>query len=275
MGKGVSAPEPRSPAKEYPETVAAQIKVQPDILAALQTYGPQYTGVNIDLLGKALAGNLGLTDQYGGQVVEQQNRLRQQQISLDPILKGLQDAAMQDVSMGGNLSPEERIAATEVARSRYANLGTLGSNQSLLDQILGRAAYSDARRQQRLSTASGINSILQGLNGGGLQNMLVGNAGNTVALPGINPESAYAQDIYNTNYNGQMNAYISGKNNRAGLMSGILKGVAGIGLGLATGGLGFGAMGAGSAAGGGAAGGALLGSGAGSASSFFLNPLTL
>lgn len=223
MGKSKEkAPEQRNYQNEMEQTIAAQIKMQPQILAAQQQYAPQYTDLNTSLLKQALQGSIQTAQDTQGAYANAE----QQAIMSNPILARLQGMAVEDLAMGGDLSAQEQLAADQAVKQRFANRGTLGSNQSLLQQILNRGDYSNARRQQRMSNAQSIYGTTQ--QGTGLLQSLVGSSAGSVGQPSINPESAYAADVYNTNYNAQQAKYINSKNNQAGLLGGIIGGTTGM-----------------------------------------------
>lgn len=238
MGSKAKAPADRNYGNEITQTFNAQLALEPQLLAAQQQYAPQYTALNTSLLGQALQGQIGNIQA----AQPQYSALQQQEIASNPLMAALQATAMNDIQAGGSLTNEERLAVNEASRSKFAGRGTYGSNASALDQILSRGQYAQNRYQQRLANASGIANQLTGYTGGGLAQGLIGSYGSAVGGPQlINPESAAAQDVYNTNYNAAQARYINSKNNQAALMGGLIKGVGTVGLGLATGGLGFGA----------------------------------
>lgn len=222
--------EERNINDEYSQTIAAQLKAAPQILEAQQKYAPQYTALNTQLMQQAMAGGLDTAKSLSPQYIQQSAANEQQAIASNPLLAALYAQGLEQVNLGGSLSAEERLAAQEASRSQFAQRGTLGSNASLLDQILSRGQYSQNRLQQRLSNAQSIYGTTSGAgaNANSLLAQLMGTSANTVTQANINPESAYAADVYNTNVNAKNAAAISQANNRAGLIGGTIGGLTGM-----------------------------------------------
>jgi Chaperone of endosialidase len=159
-----------------------------------------------------------------------------------PILQLLNRNAQTAIESGGALSPQEQRAADQQARESNAARGLLTSPAGSVAEILNR----DALTRQRQAAAQQFGMGVQGLN----QNQadLVGRAAQIFsttlsdpfqAILGrpsgagsggagggypqqigtgarlFNPESPYAADIYNTNYNAQAAANVANANNQA------------------------------------------------------------
>lgn len=168
-----------------------------------------------------------------------------------PILQRLNTNAMSALDANGALSSQDQRAADQQAREALASRGLLTSNPSAVAEVLNR----DAMVRQRQAAAQQFASGVQGLNqnqadlvgrasqifsttlsdpfqailgrpsgsGGGAGGGYPQQIGTGARL--FNPESPYAQDIYNTNYNAQAAANISNANNSAATQA------AGIGAG--------------------------------------------
>lgn len=159
-----------------------------------------------------------------------------------PILQTLNQNAMSALDSQGQLSPQEGRAADQQAREQLAASGLLTSTPAAVAGVLNR----DALVRQRQAAAQKFGEDVQGLN----QNQadLVGRASQIFsttlsdpfqAILGrpsgagsggsgggypqqigtgarlFNPESPYAADIYNTNYNARAAANIASANNQA------------------------------------------------------------
>lgn len=221
MGSKAKAPAERNYRNEMNQSFETQMELEPKVLAAMQKYSPQYTDLNTSLLGQALQGQLGNLQKAQPAMAA----LQQQEIASNPLMAALQQQGLNEIGAGSSMSEAERLAVNEASRSKFAGRGTLGSNASILDQILNRGQYAQQRYQQRLGNASNIANQLQGYAGGGMTQNLIGNYGAGVGGPSlINPESAYSQDVYNTNYNAAQARYINSKNNQAALIGSIISG---------------------------------------------------
>jgi hypothetical protein len=245
MGKSkAKKPDERNIGKELRQEFDARKALLPEQFALDQQWAPQYTDLNTSLLGQALRGQMGLAGEVAPQMITLNEQLQQQEIAGSPLLRGFQDAALQDLRMGGDLSEEERIAANEASASGFAGTGMLGSNRSLLDRVLMRGDLSNARRQQRLGNAQSLYGTLQGgaTTGTGLLGSLVGSAPSMVQKPNVEVGSAYAGNLNQQNQQEAWNAYNASQNRRAGLLGGLISG----GASLLTGGLAGGLFGGGS-----------------------------
>lgn len=238
MGSRSSAPADRSYQGEMLQTVRAQGQAAPEILSLRRQFDPQFTNLNLDNFRQSLLGQLGIAQEAAPQLNRQDAALMQEAIGLDPLAAGLQRMGLEDLALGGSISPQEQQAAQEAVRSQFARRGQLGSNSQLLNEVLNVGSIANARRQQRLANVSGIQSQLSG-SGALSRGMLSGlvNPQVAAAMSGqtfINPESDYANQVYSTNYNAAQANAISRRNNRAGLLGGVLRGATGIGTALAT-----------------------------------------
>jgi hypothetical protein len=234
MGSGNKnkKPKDRNLGQEYKQTVQAQIDVMPQILAAREQYDPQTTALNLQSLRQALAGQQGIASELAPQMSQADFALQQEAIQRDPILRLLQGQATNELAMGGELSDEERIAANEASAGKFAGSGMLASNKSILDRVLMRGDYAENRKANRRGFALQTLGATAGAGGAGRsllsQLMNPSSAMGQVPQNQFNPESQYASDLYNTNYNSAMSQYNSSKNNRAGIMGSLIGGVTGM-----------------------------------------------
>ena len=232
MGSKAKKPSDRSYYGELSSTLSAQKKIAPEMLSAMSQYNPQFTAQNVADLKGSITGNLQTAQEVAPQYQEQDEALNQQAIANNPLLAGMQRTAIEDLARGGDLTTEEQLAANEEANSSYAGTGMLGSNQSLLNRILNRSTYSNNRKQQALSNAQSVyGTTSQAGTGRSLLSGLVDNASSTVGNTWINPESSYAQDVYNTNYNAAQSNYNAAKNRKSALIGSLIGGTAKIASG--------------------------------------------
>lgn len=178
------------------------------------------------------------------------------------IQKMLEQQARDELALGRSLSPEEVRMSQQASRAAFASRGLNSGNASIAEEILGQQQLSDQRLAQRRQFASSIDQIgygqrvneaemgtrntalatqarqasffdpYQGVLGrqssntgtnAGLAGMAFGVTGqNSGIRENFNPANAYAQDLYNTNYNAKAAANISTANNKAGIYGGAM-----------------------------------------------------
>lgn len=99
------------------------------------------------------------------------------------IEQNIYDQAASDLSLGRSLNAEEQRNASQSARGAYSARGLGVGSGSAAAEILNRAAYGDARYQQRLGNAQAANQTMeQGMQG--RQNTAAGLLGQTANLYG-------------------------------------------------------------------------------------------
>lgn len=166
----------------------------------------------------------------------------------------LHEQAVGDLSLGGQLSPEQERAAQQSARAAYSARGLGTGSSAALAEVLNRDAFSTDRLNQRRAFASNVNQ-LQSQNqlarmqtagslygdtarlGMGLSQQYLATDPYARALGSSIPGNVgqlstsmtgqtygnllnYGQDLYNTNYNSAMAQYNSGLNNNAAIRAG-------------------------------------------------------
>jgi len=182
--------------------------------------------------------DIGRVQSLGSQAVQAYRSANPQQTAL---LKGLNDQAQQGLDAGGSLTPDEQRQLTEQVRSGQAarGMGTGPADIFAEATTLGNAGFQ--RKLQRQQFANQVIGTDQTTNVDPFQLILGRSAVAPSAAGGLigqgqgqqssvgqslfNPESSYAGNLYNTNYNAQAASNIAGAN----LMGGLLGG----GLGLA------------------------------------------
>ena len=99
------------------------------------------------------------------------------------IEQNLYDNAAGDLALGRSLNAEEARNASQAARGAYSARGLGVGSGAAAAEILNRAAYADARYQQRLANAQTANQVReQGIMG--RQNAALGMLGNTANIYG-------------------------------------------------------------------------------------------
>lgn len=150
------------------------------------------------------------------------------------LMDALNKAALDDLQAGYGLDPALRDQVTQDVRAAQASRGMGFGNAdataeafALGDRGLALRTQRQltAQNQARLNAATGSDPALVVLGrpsqGAGQSQALLGQGqqGAQAAGPSLfNPESAYASDVYNTNFNSQAAANIASANNKTALI---------------------------------------------------------
>lgn len=232
--KQQSASEDRNLGNEYQDTVTAQGSVAPQLLQLSQQYGGAFTGQNSALQNQAFGAGIQGLAQYSPLLQQLYSQGQQQAIQGDPLYNKMYQDSLSQLSLGGQLNSDEQREATQGGLMGLASAGRANSNMGIFNQILNRSNYSTQRYQQRLGNAQSVYGMMPQATGfNTAANGLLGNSLNSVAgsaTLNFNPESSYAQDLYNTNLNKNANFAIANNNARAGI-TGALIGLGGSILG--------------------------------------------
>lgn len=165
------------------------------------TYGPQR----------------GLLDIYNKDVLPQMS---------GGIIPKLTDEANYELKLGGNMDPATLRQTMQSIRG--ANNGMLGGTGSSGDfqTALGLSQYANTLRLQRQSFAGNVSAMRMGANP-------VSQALGLSATPGatslLNPESGYAQNVYDNNQSMAINGAIANANNKNALIGAGISAVGSLG----------------------------------------------
>lgn len=165
----------------------------------------------------AMPAQRGLLDIYNQDVLPQMS---------GGIIPTLTNQANYDLSLGGNMDPAMFRQAMQAVRSRQA--GMLGGTGSAGDfqEALGVSAFGNQLMNQRRGFAQNVAAMRMGANP---VSQAMGLAGMPGATSLFNPESPYASDIYNTNYNAKVNSAIANANNQNALIGAGISAVGSLG----------------------------------------------
>ena len=255
MGTKIKAPKARNYGQEMRDTLQAQIDLAPQLFGAEQQFRGKYAQLDMDIAEKMApqlldlyessqlrlgemdreqldlqrGGDIAAIEKYGGRARAAIDAANPEQAAL---LKELNAQAMGDLQLGGQLNAGEQRIINQSARGAQAARGFgYGINDAAIEswaQLQG----SEQKRQQRQGFAQsmvGINqatkadpfmailgrpSSMNPMMGGGV----VGQAQGFNPGAMFSPESQYAGDIYNQNYQGQLAARTASAKNRASLI---------------------------------------------------------
>lgn len=258
-------PKSRSAATEGLATLDAQRQTAPGTLALEQQYRPEYADVSADTLSQYLTGNdangagvLGilpwLSDASREISSAGRTGLADDLVSIAPavreasqvanpelwsLLGRLSTEANAELDAGAGLDPSLSREISQGVRSAQAARGMGYGPADVTAEVFARGERGEALRRNRQGFASGVAQLL----GGAQQNPLAaatsasepstalsllgsGQAGSSAAAPTLfDPFSAYAADVYNTNYNADAAAKLAASNNMAGVVGGAIGGL--------------------------------------------------
>ena len=251
----VESPPPRDYGREVRETLGEQIKLAPDLFAAESEFRPKYAeldaGIAEDIAPRLMdlyekiqprfsamdreaatakrEADIASIEQLGGRAKAAMDAANPEQAAL---MAELNQQAMADLALGGKLSAAEQRTLSQSARGAQAARGFgYGINDAAIEAF-AQPQGSDQRRRQRQDFARSMVGLNQatatdpfmailgrpaqvnpGMVGG-----LVGQAQGFNPGAIFSPESAYAQNIYAGNYQGNLAAKTATANNRAAIM---------------------------------------------------------
>lgn len=225
-------PPDRHYGAETLQNLTAQVAMAPALYASEAAFRPKYNqlavqGVQDVLLGARGAGGQrsgGLLDVYANNVAP---TLRAVERNADPLRTGLKDAVMaqglEEMRLGSALDESTRNEVQQASRAAWSDRGLVYSPASGVDEIFLTGERANRMRRERqnyaLSALGMPSNNAATVAGFGQQAAgLAGGAGPRL----FNPESGYAGDIFNTNYNADAASRIAAANNTAGVVGGLM-----------------------------------------------------
>lgn len=174
--------------------------------------------------------------------------LQRQAMSAGPseLERLLEQQARSEMALGSQMSPEQQRQIEQATRASFAARGMALGKPAAFAEVLNKDQYATQRQGQRQQFAMGVDQLMQQrqqanrgflgnvtqLSLGATQDPFLAILGRASQAPQVgqaqfgsgqsllgaqpnlfNPQSSYAQDLYNTNYNGQA-AYGIGMANR-------------------------------------------------------------
>jgi hypothetical protein len=169
----IAAPQ-RSLLQEGRDALGLMNEAMPQLLANEQQYSPQFARAEAATAGARAEAERGVMDsQYGA--------LRQSMLSSSPELRAANSAmtsrlgelgpsgietalaqqAQSELSLGGQLTNDQRREADQSVRAALSARGMAGGTAGAVSEVLNRQGMSDARLQQRRQFAGGVDSMIQ------------------------------------------------------------------------------------------------------------------
>lgn len=169
-----------------------------------------------------VGGELDVLNRYAGDVT----RTLREASGNAPLVEELNRQALEDLSSGASLDPSLAAEVSQAARAGAADRGFGFGAPDAVTEAFARGERGVALRNQRRQFAGQVVGLNQATGGDPVMTIL-GRPSQTVGMvPGVvgqgagvssngvfNPESGYAQDVFDTNYNGQAAARIATANN--------------------------------------------------------------
>lgn len=173
-----------------------------------------------------IAGEMGALEKYGGQVT----KTIRDASGNTPLVTELNRQALADLQAGAGLDPSLVNEVQQGVRAGQAARGFGFGAPDAVAEAFARGERGMALRDQRRQFAGQVVGLNQATGGDPLLAILgrpsqtlsasqgfIGQGGGFMPGTQFNPESAYAGDVFNTNYNAQAAANIGAANNRAAL----------------------------------------------------------
>lgn len=218
----VNYPTPQSAGSATAESSAAALQAFKDALnsGVYKQYAQQQTDIQRDNAPQLSQIQLDNTKLFGPQIISATTDLLKK---ADPtrfqLQQNVEQKALDDLALGGNLSPEEERAARQDAASAYERKGIRTSVPAAIGEVQQLNAARGAKEQQRLVNAQSVlagqqaNNIFAGAN---MANGLApAGTQNTSALLGQLSPSASNILGYTQNMFGQQSANVTAQNNAA------------------------------------------------------------
>lgn len=202
-----------------------------------QDINPAMSRMEAEALRQQRLADIMAVEQYGGRAT---SALRDASGNTQ-ILNEMNRQAMEELQAGQGLTAAEQRAAQQSSRAAFAARGMGTGMQSAADEILRQYQLGTERQAQRRAFAGGVAGLNQQTGADPFMAILGrpsqsfqasqgfgGQAGamNQSAGPGLfNPESAYAGNLYNSNYQGLLSARTASSASKAAMVGGIAQGV--------------------------------------------------
>ena len=255
MGTTVKAPPPRDYGKETRDTLQAQIDLAPQLYGAEEKFRGKFAQLDMDIaqqitpqlldlyetsqtrlgamdreqLDLQRGSDIAAIEKYGGRAREALDAANPEQAAL---LQELNQQALSDLRLGGQLNAGEQRQLSQAARGAQAARGFgYGINDAAIESWAQLQGGEQKRRQRQGFAQSmvGMNkataadpfmailgrpSSMNPMMAGGV----VGQAGGFNPGAMFSPESQYAGDIYNQNWQGELAARTATASNRASMI---------------------------------------------------------
>lgn len=246
-----SAPDPRNLTDEGLGTLEAFKNVSPEWLNIYKEYGGQFANEasnNFNTSYNNIAQNIGNVETSSNSNIRESNLSDVQNLGADSLstIKGLNTnlqsltdgitaQALTDLQNSGELSARDKYDTAQLAREAGQSRGNIGGNSTIYNEILNAEQLKDQRQKDAISLATTAAQLEDGYNSDAL-NLITGqsNATQLAVSPSAttsgyitpttyNPyTNAYAQDLYNTNYNAAWDQYYKEGNKWENLIGGTI-----------------------------------------------------
>lgn len=245
------APDPRNLTKEGLGTLEAMQNISPEWLNLYKKYGSQFANESSNVFNTSynnIAQNIGNVEASANSNIRENNLSDVQNLGTDSLatIKGLNSnlqaltdsisaRALEDMYNAGELSERDKYDTAQLAREAGQARGNIAGNSTVYNELLNAENLRDRRQQDAVALATSAAQLEDGYNTDAL-NLITGqsNAPQLAASPAgttsgyVNPATynpymnAYAQDLYNTNYNAAWDQYYKEGNKWENLIGGTI-----------------------------------------------------
>ena len=185
---------------------------------------PQLDALAAQNLAAQRQADVGAVSQLGPQAREAMRTANPENARL---LDQMNQIASSGLAAGSQLTPDQQRQVSQQSRSAFSDRGLSSSPSSAFNEVLAGQMAGQGIQQQRMAQAGGVFQGNQSFYGDPFQQILgrpsqgmnsmfnaFSQAGGQQRQAGnLNPESAYGQDIFNTNFNAKAAAGIANANN--------------------------------------------------------------
>lgn len=245
------APDPRNLTNEGLGTIEAFRNVSPEWLNIYKDYGGQFANEasnNYNTAYNNIASNIGNVETSANTNIRESNLSDVQNLGADSLatIKGLNTnlqaltdgisaQAIEELNNAGELSARDKYDTAQLAREAGQARGNIAGNSTVYNELLNAEELKDQRQQDAFKLATTAAQLEDGYNSDAL-NLITGqsNATSLSVSPAattsgyVNPTTynpytnAYAQDLYNTNYNAAWDQYYKEGNKWENLIGGTI-----------------------------------------------------
>lgn len=257
----VQAPPPRDYYKESMDTIRAQIDMAPAILDAERRLVPQWQQLQLEQMrgqannlqtfyGEVMTPFSKLAGRYATEMGD--NAMAPLGMAArkayDASLGGsaglqdrLRESAFNDINAGRGLTAEMEKMGNQSARAAFAARGMGNSYQSVMQEVLNNYNLGTQREDRARTFAGSVlgsdmnlagaaysqygapmqQGIMQGFSPTGIAANAMG-MNQSLGPQYINPQDQMAQNIYASNYNGQLQANVATAQNKNALTTGLI-----------------------------------------------------
>lgn len=217
------APQKRNYAQELKDTLQAQLDMAPQLYAAEKEYQPKYAALERETQRLQQEADVSSVEQLGlrsTRAAEQSDPVKAM------LLQRLAEQTQRELDADGAMDPALRREVEQSARASAAGSGlSYGPVQAALEAMQVGSAREARRARAQQAAASLVNLRTQAIGDPFMQ--ILGRSGGQGRV--FNPESDYARDINDEQWNAEFAAQIMTKQAKLAALTGMAKAGSGYG----------------------------------------------